>query len=274
MYPLARELIIFGCGDQEAPSRTLFATEPKIEADDRFAVDGKRAGLFTQLGQAGREGAPQGAHGARYRGRRVGSLGDCACFSFYPGKNLGAYGDGGAVTTHDMALAERLRCLRNYGSPRKYEHDTVGANSRLDELQAAFLRVKLRHLDEWNERRTRLAESYHRSLRQTPDVTLPQVPPWADPVWHLFVVRTARRAELQRHLTDAGVGTMVHYPIPPHRSGAYAGGGWTGGRLSIAEQLANEVISLPIGPHLSADQAAQVAEAVQRFQPALAKRAA
>ena len=210
------------------------------------------------------EDAAQG-HGARYRGRRVGSLGDCACFSFYPGKNLGAFGDGGAVTTHDADLANRLRTLRNYGSQRKYHHDTVGTNSRLDELQAAFLRVKLRHLDEWNERRQRVAETYSWAMQGVAGVILPFVPKWADPVWHLYVIRHARQDDLQQHLTGEGIGSMVHYPIPPHRSGAYADGQWRGGSLPITERLATDVLSLPMGPQLSEIEAVQVAEAVQRF---------
>jgi dTDP-4-amino-4,6-dideoxygalactose transaminase len=214
------------------------------------------------------------SHGARYRGRRVGSLGDCACFSFYPGKNLGAFGDGGAVTTADTEVADRLRQLRNYGSQRKYHHETIGTNSRLDEFQAAFLRVKLRHLDEWNERRSRLANVYSRLLRTYPSVTLPCVPNWADPVWHLYVIRNAWRDGLQRHLAAESVGSMVHYPIPPHRTGAYATGGWAGGRLDIAERLAAEVLSLPMGPHLSEGDVRGVVDSIRRFQPAMSKRAA
>lgn len=210
------------------------------------------------------EDAAQG-HGARYRGRRVGSLGDCACFSFYPGKNLGAFGDGGAVTTHDADLADRLRALRNYGSQRKYHHDTVGTNSRLDELQAAFLRVKLRHLDQWNERRVQLAGVYSWALPGIAEITLPYVPKWADPVWHLYVIRSSQRDALQMHLTGEGIGTMVHYPIPPHQSGAYAKSAWYGDGLSITEALSTEVLSLPMGPHLTESEAVQVAEVVRGF---------
>jgi dTDP-4-amino-4,6-dideoxygalactose transaminase len=219
------------------------------------------------------EDAAQG-HGARYRGRRVGSLADVACFSFYPGKNLGAFGDGGAITTHDAEIADRVRQLRNYGSRRKYEHDVIGANSRLDELQAAFLRVKLRHLDEWNARRGHLASIYRRQLRNCPGLILPHVPTWSDPVWHLYVIRHRLRDELQRHLAAADVGTMVHYPNPPHRSGAYAQGGWTGGPLPISERMAQEVLSLPMGPQLSDVNVGQVAEALQQFNPAAMRKAA
>ncbi|MGH2947287.1 MAG: DegT/DnrJ/EryC1/StrS family aminotransferase [Solirubrobacteraceae bacterium] len=198
------------------------------------------------------------AQGARYRGRRAGSLADAAGFSFYPGKNLGALGDAGAVTTDDDALAERVRMLRNYGSRVKYHHDVQGTNSRLDSLQAAFLRVKLRRLDEWNERRRALAARYLEQLARVEELTLPVVSEWAEPVWHLFVVRHPRRDELQARLADAGIDTIIHYPIPPHRTGAYAGGA----SLPVAELLADEVLSLPIGPHLALEDAERVAQAV------------
>jgi dTDP-4-amino-4,6-dideoxygalactose transaminase len=206
------------------------------------------------------------AHGATYRGHRAGSLGDCGCFSFYPGKNLGCFGDGGAVTTDDADLADRLRLLRNYGSRQKYHHDAAGVNSRLDELQAAFLRVKLRHLDEWNRRRSVLATAYREGLAGVPGVTLPAVAAGADPVWHLYVVRHPRRDELQRHLAAAGIGAQVHYPVPAHRTRAYAAGGWRGGSLPVAERLAAEVLSLPIGPHLTAEQVDAVCQAVRQFE--------
>ena len=189
------------------------------------------------------------AQGARYHGRRAGSLGDAAGFSFYPGKNLGAMGDAGAVTTDDDALAERVRMLRNYGSKVKYHHDVPGMNSRLDSLQAAALRVKLRYLDEWNDRRRRLAARYIDALAGVEGLVLPVPAEWAEPVWHLFVVRSPNRDTLQMRLSEAGVDTIIHYPIPPHRTGAYAGG-FDGVRLPVAEQLADEVLSLPMGPHL------------------------
>jgi dTDP-4-amino-4,6-dideoxygalactose transaminase len=191
------------------------------------------------------------AHGARYKGRRAGGLGDAAGFSFYPTKNLGAFGDGGAVTTNDASIADRVRVLRNYGSRTKYLNETQGMNSRLDELQAALLRVKLAHLDEWNDRRKRIAERYCRNLSERSGLTLPYVPPWADPVWHLFVVCHDRRNEIQARLATAGITALVHYPVPPHLSAAYAGLGWPPGSLPIAERLARTVLSLPMGPHLS-----------------------
>jgi dTDP-4-amino-4,6-dideoxygalactose transaminase len=207
------------------------------------------------------------AQGAGYKGRRTGSLGHAAGHSFYPGKNLGALGDAGAVTTDDPALADRVRTLRNYGSKKKYYNDMKGYNSRLDELQAAFLRVKLKKLDEWNQRRKAVAERYQKALPKTHDLILPFVPEWADPVWHLYVVKTPHRDSFQQRLTERGIGTLIHYPVPPHLSGAYANGAWPAGTFPIAEQLANTVLSLPIGPHLTKDQAeiviAEVARAVR-----------
>jgi dTDP-4-amino-4,6-dideoxygalactose transaminase len=202
------------------------------------------------------------AQGARYHGRRAGSLGDAAGFSFYPGKNLGAMGDAGAVTTDDDALAERVRMLRNYGSKVKYHHDVPGVNSRLDSLQAAALRVKLRYLDEWNHRRRRLAARYIDALAGVQGLVLPVPAEWAEPVWHLFVVRSPNRDTLQMRLSEAGVDTIIHYPIPPHRTGAYAGG-FDGVRLPVAEQLADEVLSVPMGPHLSPEDADAVAGALR-----------
>jgi dTDP-4-amino-4,6-dideoxygalactose transaminase len=204
------------------------------------------------------------AHGARYRGRRVGAIGDAAAWSFYPGKNLGALGDGGAVTTDDGELADRLRRLRNYGSRVKYVHEVMGFNSRLDELQAALLRAKLPHLDEWNERRRRIAALYLRELAAT-GLLLPHVPSCAEPVWHLFVVRTERPEELQRHLERSGIATLIHYPIPPHRQDAYRHLHLPEQTLPMSEAIHREVLSLPIGPQMSPDQVAAVVDAVQTF---------
>jgi dTDP-4-amino-4,6-dideoxygalactose transaminase len=202
------------------------------------------------------------AQGACYGGRRTGSLGDAAGFSFYPGKNLGALGDAGAVTTDDDALADRVRMLRNYGSKRKYHHDLPGLNSRLDSLQAAALRIKLRRLDEWNGRRRAVAARYLERLADVERLVPPGTPEWAEPVWHLFVVRHPRRDELQRRLSEAGVDTLIHYPIPPHLSGTYAAV-FERADLPIAERLADEVLSLPIGPHLALEDADRVAAAVR-----------
>jgi dTDP-4-amino-4,6-dideoxygalactose transaminase len=190
------------------------------------------------------------AQGARYKSRRTGSLGDAAATSFYPAKNLGAFGDAGALTTNDAELADRVRMLRNYGSNKKYHHDCQGYNSRMDEVQAAFLRVKLKYLDEWNSRRRAVAARYLSELDGTAALKLPVVPEWAEPVWHLFAARHRRRDEFQDSLAKAGIGTQVHYPIPPHLSGAYAQAGWKPGSFRIAEDIAETELSLPIGPHL------------------------
>ncbi len=197
------------------------------------------------------------AHGARYHGRRVGGLGDAAGFSFYPGKNLGALGDGGAVVTNDADLAERVRVLRNYGSRVKYHNEVKGFNSRLDELQAALLRVKLPVLDAWNERRRAAAARYLDGLAGS-ELGLPYVPKWAEPVWHLFVVRHPQRDALQQRLQQAGIGTMIHYPIPPHLQPAYAELGYGAGAFPISEAIHREVLSLPMGPQLTAAQQGRV----------------
>ena len=204
------------------------------------------------------------AHGARHRGRRIGAEGDVACWSFYPGKNLGALGDGGCVTTSDPDLAERVRLLRNYGSREKYVHEEVGTNSRLDPLQAAILRVKLAHLDAWNDRRRKIAALYLDRLRGT-GLTLPEVPNWAEPVWHLFVVRHPDRDTLRQRLQEAGIGTLIHYPIAPHMQNAYAGLGIAPDALPIARKLADEVLSLPIGPQMELEAAERVAEVVRQL---------
>ncbi len=212
------------------------------------------------------------AHGACYRGRPVGGLGDAAAWSFYPGKNLGALGDGGAITTDDGELADTARSLRNYGSIVKYVHERPGFNCRLDELQAAFLRVKLRRLGEWNDRRRAIATTYRAALQDGP-WELPFVPGWAEPVWHLFVVRTPARDALQRHLRDAGVEVLIHYPIPPHLQETYRSAYGPAGRFPIAERVSQEVLSLPIGPHLSPEQATRVVDAMLAWQPAAFRRA-
>jgi len=190
------------------------------------------------------------AHGGRYKGRRIGGYGDAVAWSFYPGKNLGALGDGGAVTTNNPEIADRVRVLRNYGSRVKYVNEVQGYNSRLDPVQAAVLRVKLKYLDEWNARRAGIASHYQTALANTM-LTLPFVPEWTSPVWHLYVIRTKEREALQRHLTEVGIGTLIHYPIPPHLQLAYAGLGYKRGDFPIAEGMADEVISLPMGPQLA-----------------------
>jgi len=205
------------------------------------------------------------AHGALYKGKKVGSLGDAAGFSFYPGKNLGALGDGGAIVTNNEALAERVRVLRNYGSQEKYLNERKGFNSRLDEIQAAVLRIKLAKLDEWNERRRQLASYYLQTLEGVPDLTLPFVPAYADPVWHLFAVRHPERDRLQKFLADAGVGTIIHYPEPPHLQKAYAELGFAAGSFPRAEEMANTLLSLPMGPHLSDQDANYIVSQLSAF---------
>ena len=206
------------------------------------------------------------AHGARYRGAPAGSLGDAGAFSFYPTKNLGAFGDAGAVTTNDGALAERLRRLRNYGSRVKYRNEEKGYNARLDELQAALLRVRLEYHEEWNQRRARIAQRYLAGLAGT-GYALPHVIAEAQPAWHLFVIRTRERERVRARLEAGGVGTMIHYPVPAHLQPAYREMNLARGAFPITEAIHDEVLSLPIGPHLGDAQAAHVvAEAVRADQ--------
>jgi len=205
------------------------------------------------------------AHGALYKRRKCGSLGDAAAFSFYPTKNLGAFGDAGAVLTDDLVLADRVRWLSSYGARSKHEHELKGFNSRLDELQAALLRVKLRHLDSWNHHRQQLAAEYVCRLTNGPNPTLPYVPQWAEPVWHHFVVRSRERTALQQHLTEAGIGTQIHYPIPPHLSKAYSEMKHKRGDFPITEELADTVLSLPMGLHLGMQEVQVIAEQITVF---------
>ncbi len=205
------------------------------------------------------------SHGARTRGREAGALGHAAGVSFYPSKNLGALADAGAVTTNDADLANKIRHLRNYGSKARYHNEYLGLNSRMSELQAAFLRAKLPHLATWNARRASLAKIYFEQLKSVGDLVLPFVPEWAEPVWHLFVVRTMRRDALQAHLSAHGICTQIHYPIPPHLSNAYREAGWRLGDFPLAEKLAAEVLSLPISPHHTAAQVDYVCANVLEF---------
>lgn len=202
------------------------------------------------------------AHGARYKGRRVGALGDAAGFSFYPAKNLGALGDGGAITTNDPEIADKVRVLGNYGSRTKYRNEVKGYNSRLDELQAAFLRAKLPRLDGWAEHRKAVARRYLTELGDC-GLALPFAPEWADPVWHLFVVRSPRRDDLQAQLAERGVGTLIHYPVPPHLQPAYADLGLGGGALPITEAIHLQVLSLPMDSTMPSAQVTEVVRAVR-----------
>ena len=204
------------------------------------------------------------AQGAGYKGKLAGNLGDAAGHSFYPGKNLGALGDGGAITTNDDELADKLKVLRNYGSRVKYFNEVKGYNSRLDEMQAAFLHVKLLKLTEWNTRRKQIAAYYQENLYAT-NLVLPFVPDWADPVWHLYVVRSKNRDQLQQHLNDSSIGTVIHYPVPPHLQNAYSELNYIQGSFPIAEIIHEQVLSLPIGPHLGSANAITVCSAVNAF---------
>lgn len=207
------------------------------------------------------------AHGASYRGRRIGGHGDAVAWSFYPGKNLGCLGDGGAVTTNNLELANQLRVLRNYGSHVKYHNEEIGWNSRLDELQAGLLRVKLPKLDGCNQRRASIAGRYMEGLNdlRSRGLKLPEVLPHVVPVWHLFVVRHPQRDRLAQALKEANIGSMIHYPIPPHLQPAYRHLDITVGSLPITEAIHREVLSLPMGPTMDVAQADKVVEVVSKF---------
>jgi len=210
------------------------------------------------------------AHGAEYRGRRVGSFGDIAAFSFYPGKNLGAYGDGGAVVTDKGELAERIRLLRDHGSPKKYYHEIIGYNSRLDEIQAAVLRVKLRYLNEWNEKRRKNANIYSEYLQELADkdlVVTPQEMSWAKHVYHLYVIQVEEglRDKLIEYLNARGIGAQIHYPIPIHLQKAYKHLGYNQGSFPVAEKLAKRIISLPMFPELERQEIEYIARGIRAF---------
>jgi dTDP-4-amino-4,6-dideoxygalactose transaminase len=249
------------------PNRIVEALSPRTRCIMPVHLYGQPADLAPILAIAKKHGlrvledAAQ-AQGARYDGVPIGAHGDAVAWSFYPGKNLGARGDAGAVTTNDATLAEKLRVLRNYGSRVKYVNDVVGYNSRLDPLQAAVLRVKLPHLERWNDRRRALAADYAKALSGL-DIALPTAPRWAGAVWHLYVVRVARREEVQKRLAALGVGTLIHYPIPPHLQQAYADRGYAAGSFPIAERMAADVLSLPMGPHLDRALLPRIAAAVR-----------
>lgn len=251
------------------PARLESAISPRTKAVMAVHLYGQTAEMDAICSIARRHGlkviedAAQ-AHGARFRGRQAGSLGDAAGWSFYPGKNLGALGDAGAVTTNDSALAEKVRTLRNYGSQMKYHNLYKGFNSRLDELQAALLRVKLKVLDEWNARRARAALRYLDGLQDC-GLTLPFVPPGMEPNWHLFVVRSPHRDALQAHLKRQGIETLIHYPVPPYLQPAYREMGLAAGAFPITERIHREALSLPMGPHLTSEEVEAVIEAIRSF---------
>jgi dTDP-4-amino-4,6-dideoxygalactose transaminase len=201
------------------------------------------------------------AHGTRYKGRRAGSLGHAAAFSFYPAKNLGAYGDGGIVVTNDEHTNAKIRMLRDYGQQKKYHHTTQGFNRRLDTLQAAVLRVKLKHLDRWNAARRQHAQQYTQLLAAS-GLLLPQVAAYAEPVWHLYVVRSPERERLQSHLTACGISTGIHYPVPIHLQEAYQELDYRNGDFPVTERYASEILSLPMYPELTQSEIERVAESI------------
>lgn len=203
------------------------------------------------------------AHGARYKNRRVGSLGDAGCFSFFPSKNLGAYGDGGAVVTNNQELAEKIKMLRNYGQKRKYFHEFVGYNSRLDSIQAAILSIKLKHLDRWNNLRKQHADAYRELLAGTREIVLPVEAPDRTHVYHLFVIRTPRRNALLEHLVSKGINCGIHYPVPIHLQHAYRLLGYHKGNFPATEQYADEILSLPMFPELTNDEIKYGTDAVR-----------
>jgi dTDP-4-amino-4,6-dideoxygalactose transaminase len=200
------------------------------------------------------------AHGSKYKGKVVGNIGDIGCFSFYPTKNLGAYGDAGMITTNSEELAIKLKKMRNYGQSKRYYHDFVGVNSRLDEMQAAILRTKLFHLDEWNERRRNLAQLYNNLLNNSNLIT-PVEREYAKHVYHLYVVRAKRRNELQQYLLNKGIQTLIHYPIPVHLQEAYK----TNDKLPVTEKICDEIISLPIHPWLKENEVEKISASLKQF---------
>ncbi len=204
------------------------------------------------------------SHGARWQGQMTGTFGDVGCFSFYPSKNIGAFGDGGAVVVKDKKLAEDFRIFRNYGSEKRYYNKIAGANSRLDEMQAGLLRVRLRHVAECEEERCQIADRYLKEI-ENPRLTLPGVREGATAVWHQFVIRTAEREELISYLNEREIGTIIHYPIPPHLSEAYQYLGYKKGTFPITEQYADEVLSLPMYNGMTEEEQTFVIEALNRF---------
>lgn len=206
------------------------------------------------------------AHGSLYKNKKTGSLGDAAGFSFYPGKNLGALGDGGAIVTNDLALANKIRAIGNYGSDKKYSHVYKGTNSRLDELQAAFLRIKLRNLDMWNSERTKIANMYLEGIDNS-YIVKPKVNDFSKHVWHVFVIRTDNRNNLQKYLNDNGIGSVIHYPIPMHLQPAYSDLGFEKGTFPIAEKISEEVLSIPIWYGMKKEEIDYVIEKINMWDP-------
>src|SRR5262249_26631256 len=242
---------------------------PRTRAIVPVHLYGQAADMEAIIDIANRKGIPviedaaQG-HGAAYEGKKLGTIGRAGCFSFYPSKNLGAFGDGGAVATDDDDLAEKVRQLRSYGEHRRYFHKTKGINSRLDEIQAAILSAKLPHLDSWNQRRRQIARFYDRGI-VNPLVLKPTEMGYGEHNYHLYVLRSVRRAELQRHLAGNGIATLIHYPVPLHKQEAYADLGKGAGSYPVSEQLADEVLSLPVFPELTDGETREVVDSVNSF---------
>ncbi|HKF59092.1 MAG TPA: DegT/DnrJ/EryC1/StrS family aminotransferase [Blastocatellia bacterium] len=245
------------------------AITPRTRAIVPVHLYGQAADMDPIIEISNRKGIPvvedaAQAHGATYRGKKLGTIGDAGCFSFYPSKNLGAFGDAGAVATDNDDLAAKLRQLRNYGERQRYFHQTKGVNSRLDEIQAAILSSKLPHLDTWNLRRRQIARFYDSEITN-PVVSKPTEQSYGQHNYHLYVLRCSSRGDLQRHLADRGVSTLIHYPVPLHLQEAYADLGLGPGAYGVSEQLAHEVLSLPIFPELTDDEVRHVADGVNSF---------
>lgn len=250
------------------PARAAAAVTPRTRCIIAVHLYGQPADMDPLMAMAREKGIiviedNAQAQGALYKGRPTGSLGHAAATSFYPGKNLGALGDGGAVVTQDAEIARKVRMLRSYGSEKKYDHQVLGCNSRLDEIQAAILSVKLRQLDNWNRERQAIAARYAELLPRTV-VQCPTVPSWAQPVWHLYVIRSPQRDALQSHLQAHGIQTVIHYPVAPHQQACYAAQ-MPSAHYPLAEQLSKEILSLPMYPGLTEAEQRRIAEVVASF---------
>ena len=263
MDPASRGLVHSATGTRVAAIVPVHLYGQMVDMDAILAL-AERYGLMVV------EDACQ-AHGAEYFSRqdcaryRAGSMGQAAAFSFYPGKNLGACGEAGAITTNDELIAKKCRMLRDHGQAQKYYHDLEGYNGRLDSIQAGILAAKLRHLAEWNRRRAEIAARYDELLSEIEGIARPFEPSWSRAIYHLYVVRCRDRARLQKHLADAGIGTGIHYPIPLHLQNAYHHLGYKAGDFPVAERVAPEILSLPMYPQMSAEQQDQVVEALLKF---------